>query len=135
MLVKRLQDLGFTEKEAKIYVGLLELGEATAQQLSLKTGVNRATTYVILLGLLERQLVGKVERQKKTLFAIEHPLQILDFLEKEKDNVEIKINLAKKLMPELEMLEKVTGEKAKVKFYERRDGVLMTQKEIIRATP
>jgi sugar-specific transcriptional regulator TrmB len=135
MLVRRLQDLGFTEKEAKIYVGLLELGEATAQDLATKAGINRATTYVTLESLLKRKFVNKIEKDKKAMFTIEHPLQILEFLEHEKNNVEIKINLAKKMLPELEMLEKVTGEKAKVKLYEGKDGVIMIQKEILHASP
>lgn len=135
MLTKQLQGLGFTEKEAKVYIGLLELGEATALELSQKTGLNRATIYVTLAGLEKRKLVGQIENHKKTLFSIEHPLQILDLLEKEKNNVEIKIHLAKSLMPELEMLEKVTGEKAKVKFYEGKEGIAMLQKDILRSRP
>ena len=135
MLAKQLQGLGFTEKEARVYIGLLEFGEATALQLSQKTGLNRATTYVTLAGLEKRKLVGRINNHKKTVFSIEHPLQILDLLEKEKNNVEIKIHLAKSLMPELEMLEKVTGEKAKVKFYEGKEGIVMIQKDFVRSRP
>jgi HTH-type transcriptional regulator, sugar sensing transcriptional regulator len=135
MLTKQLQGLGFTEKEARVYIGLLELGEATALELSQKTSLNRATTYVTLAGLEKRKLVGQIENHKKTIFSIEHPLQILDLLEKEKNSVEIKIHLAKSLMPELEMLEKVTGEKAKVKFYEGKEGIAIIQKEFVRAKP
>ncbi|MCX6745118.1 MAG: hypothetical protein NTX82_06360, partial [Candidatus Parcubacteria bacterium] len=122
MLVKQLQQIGLTEKEAKVYVGVLELGEATAQEVAQKTGLNRATIYVTLESLLEQHLVNRVDKQKKTLFCIEHPLQILDLLQKEKHDVEIRINLAKELMPELEMLEKVTGESAKVRFFEGKEG-------------
>lgn len=135
MLTKQIQGLGFTEKEAKVYVGLLELGAATALELSQKTGLNRATTYVTLESLGERNLISRLIKHKKTVFAIEHPLQILDQLEKEKNTVEIKINLAKALMPELEMLEKVTGEKANVKFYEGKEGIQMVQKDFVRSNP
>jgi hypothetical protein len=135
MLTKQLQGLGFTEKEARVYVGLLELGAATALELSQKTSLNRATTYVTLDSLGKRNLVSKVSKQKKTVFCIEHPLQILDHLEREKNNVEIKISLAKTLMPELEMLEKVTGEIANVKFYEGKEGIAMIQKDFMRARP
>lgn len=135
MLAKQLQGLGFTEKEARVYVGLLELGEATALELSQKTSLNRATTYVTLDSLAKRNLISRVTKHKKTVFCLEHPLQILDHLEKEKNNVEIKINLAKTLMPELEMLEKVTGEKAKVKFYEGKEGIVIMQNDFVRSNP
>jgi sugar-specific transcriptional regulator TrmB len=135
MLTKQLQGLGFTEKEARVYVGLLELGEATALELSQKTSLNRATTYVTLDSLGNRNLVSKITKHKKTVFCIEHPLQILDHLEREKNNVEIKISLAKTLMPELEMLEKVTGEIANVKFYEGKEGIAVIQKDLVRSKP
>lgn len=135
MLAKQLQGLGFTEKEARVYVGLLELGEATALELSQKTSLNRATTYVTLDSLAKRNLISRVTKHKKTIFCLEHPLQILDHLEKEKNNVEIKINLAKSLMPELEMMEKVTGEKANVKFYEGKEGIATIQKDLVRSNP
>ncbi|MCX6739906.1 MAG: hypothetical protein NTZ49_01610 [Candidatus Parcubacteria bacterium] len=135
MLAKQLQGLGFTEKEARIYVGLLELGESAPSQLSQKTGINRATVYVTLESLQKRHLVSKIEKHKKIVFSIEHPLQILDHLEREKNNVEIKINLAKTLMPELEMLEKVTGEKARVKFYEGKEGIAIMQNDFVRSNP
>lgn len=135
MLAKQLQGLGFSEKEARIYVGLLESGEAAPSELSKRTGINRATVYVTLESLQKRGLVGKIEKHKKIIFNIENPLQILDHLEREKNNVEIKINLAKTLMPELEMLEKVTGEKAKVKFYEGKEGIVIMQNDFVRSNP
>ncbi len=49
--------------------------------------------------------------------------------------MEIKIKIAKTLLPELEMFQKVTGEKAKVRFFEGRDGIVMIQKEIAREAP
>src|SRR4030042_7104638 len=114
-LIKKIQEIGLSEKESQIYIGLMELGEATVQQLAMKTGLNRATAYIILEELMQRCLISKINKQKKTYFTIEHPSQILELLHKEKDQIEIRINLAKKLMPELEMLETITGERAKVK--------------------
>ena len=84
-LAKQLEQLGLTEKEAKIYVALLEVGEATAQQLATKSGINRATTYVTLENLLKRGLASNITKKKKTYFIIESPQQILDFLDKEKE--------------------------------------------------
>jgi DNA-binding MarR family transcriptional regulator len=130
LLAKNLQDLGLTDKEAKIYVALSEMGEATPQQLALKSGVNRVTAYVILESLLRRGLVNILTKQKKTHFAIESPAQILNLLEKEKKAIENKINLARVLMPELDMLNKLTTERTNVKFFEGRNGVLLVQKDI-----
>ena len=46
MYEKELQDLGLSEKEAKVYLTALEMGAETAQNIAKKANVNRATTYV-----------------------------------------------------------------------------------------
>jgi len=134
-LVNRLKQIGLAEKEAKIYVALLEMGEATPQQLSLKASLNRATTYVILDSLKKGNLVTSQNKRGKTYFIIENPLAVLDFLEKEKKEIEDRINVARTIMPELEMIERLTKERAKVKFLEGREGVILIQKDIAKSNP
>lgn len=48
MLIEKLKKIGFTENEAKIYVGLLSLNEATARQIHEFTHVPRPKIYSIL---------------------------------------------------------------------------------------
>ncbi len=132
-LNKQLEQLGMTEKEAKVYVALLEMGDATAQELATKSGLNRATTYVILESLEKKNLIKNTSRNKKTYFIIENPLQMLDLLYQEKKDLNDKIEIAKKIMPELEMLGRLTTERTKVKFFEGRDGIAMIQKDILKS--
>jgi predicted DNA-binding transcriptional regulator len=132
-LIKQLEQLGLTDKEAKVYKALLELGEATAQDLATKSGVNRATTYVALESLIKKGLATSLLKKKKTYFIVETPLQILDLLYKQKEDIESRIGRAKKLMPELEMLERLTKERAKVKFYEGKEGLELIRKDIFRS--
>jgi predicted DNA-binding transcriptional regulator len=133
VLAQRLEQIGLTDKESKVYSSLLELGQATAQSLATKSGVNRATTYVALESLIRKALVTSIIKQKKTFFIIESPLQLLELLYKEKKLTEEKIIIAKKVMPELEMLERLTGERAKVKFFEGKSGIELIQKSIERS--
>jgi len=133
MLVKQLQDIGLTEKEAKIYNALLETGEATPQQLAFKTGVNRATTYVILESLVKRGLINCLNKNKKACFIIESPAQLVDILEKDKKKIEEKISLANSLMSELNLLKRLTKERTKVSFFEGREGVILIQKDVAKA--
>ena len=134
-LAKQLEQLGLVEKEAKVYVALLEMGDATAQDLATKSGLNRATTYVILESLVKKHLVKSTTRNKKTYFIIENPLQMLDLLYEEKKELNDKIDTAKKIMPELEMLGRLTTERTKVKFFEGRDGIVMIQNDIFKSKP
>ncbi|MCQ1536240.1 TrmB family transcriptional regulator [Methanosarcina sp. KYL-1] len=47
-LIGKLQKLGFTENEAKTYVGLLSLNEATAREIHELTHVPRPKVYGVL---------------------------------------------------------------------------------------
>ncbi|MFA5188275.1 MAG: helix-turn-helix domain-containing protein [Patescibacteria group bacterium] len=134
-VIKKLQQIGLSEKEARVYASLLECGEATAQELTIRSGLNRATTYIILDNLLKQGLLSRFSKKKKMLFSLESPKQILDLLEKRKEDVEFKIKLVKEMLPELEMFQKVTGEKAKVRFFEGKEGVKMIQQDILNSKP
>lgn len=133
LLVKNLQDLGLTDKEAKVYASLSEIKEATPQQLAVRAGINRATSYVILESLLKRGLVKSIMRQKKLHYIIESPTQIINLLEKQKKEIENRINQAKTILPELDLLDKLTSERTNIKFFEGRAGVEYIQKEIARS--
>ena len=41
MLERELQEIGLNEKEAKVYLATLELGQSVVQDIAKKAGVNR----------------------------------------------------------------------------------------------
>ena len=53
-MLKELQDMGLSEKEAKIYLASLEIGRATADQLAKQAKIVRSTTYVQLESLMKK---------------------------------------------------------------------------------
>ena len=55
-MVERLTQLGFSQYEAKTYVGLLVNGEQTGYALSNLTGVPQPKVYETLRRLLERKI-------------------------------------------------------------------------------
>ncbi|MBI4087815.1 TrmB family transcriptional regulator, partial [Candidatus Kaiserbacteria bacterium] len=68
---KELEDLGLSEKEARVYLAALELGQNTAERIAKQASVNRSTTYVQLDSLMKMGLISTHEEDKKTLFAPE----------------------------------------------------------------
>ena len=72
-----LQKLGFSDKEAQIYLVLLELNEALASTVSRKTGINRTTAYSILEHLQKRGLVSTVRRNSNTYYQAQNPHMFL----------------------------------------------------------
>lgn len=56
-LIGKLQKLGFTENEAKVYVGLLSLEEATAREIHEFTHVPRPKIYATLERMSKKKYV------------------------------------------------------------------------------
>lgn len=75
-----LQQLGFSQNEAKVYLALLELGETPAGNLIKKTGLHRNIVYTELNRLVGRNLAVKVRKKRKLYFAPLDPKKILQDL-------------------------------------------------------
>jgi len=88
MLEKDLQEIGLNEKEAKVYVASLGLGQGSAAEIAKKAGINRATAYFVLESLMKIGLVSASNEEKTQLFVPEDPAQLENILEKQKQEIE-----------------------------------------------
>lgn len=122
-----LEKIGFSEKEAKVYLAALDLGEATIQQLAEKSGVKRVTVYIIIESLMKYGLMSSAEKGKKTFFSAENPVNIIRFFDKQKkelrENFIEKEEVLQRITPELESLFKTAGPKLKVRFLQGKEGL------------
>lgn len=128
-MYKELQNLGLSEKEARVYVAALELGKATVQQISKKAQVNRATTYVQLESLKDRGLVSQSANDKKSFYVAESPDKVEQIVENEKMNVLFKEKELNKVLPGLKAIFNVTEDRPNVRFFEGEEGREAYRKE------
>lgn len=113
-LAKKLEAVGLTEKQAKVYVAALFLGPAPVQRIAEQAEVNRATTYVILDELAAMGLVSTSVEGKKTVFVAESPEAIERYLNSiEKDINERKDSL-KHAMSDLKDISRIEADDAPV---------------------
>lgn len=63
-----LQDLGLNQKEAQVYLGLLQLGQTSVLALARRTGLKRPTIYLVLDELIRKGYAATVPREKKKIF-------------------------------------------------------------------
>lgn len=133
MLEQELISIGLNEKEAKVYLASLELGQSTVQNISVKAGINRATTYFIIDGLMQRGLVTSFNKGKKQYFFAADPERLLEILEKEKENIERKKDDLQKLLPQLRSLNNKQGGRPLVRYYEGKEGVTSMVDEVLKA--
>ncbi len=131
-LERNLEKLGLSEKEAKVYLATLELGQAPVQQIAKKAEIQRPTAYVILDSLMKNGFVTTVEVGKKTLFSAESPEQLDRFLKKEQENLNAKYKHLEEIVPELKALFNLAENRPRVKFYEGKEGIIAMQEEFLR---
>ena len=108
-----LQNLGFSENEAKVYFALLDIGFSTTGPIIKQTGLHRNIVYETLDKLLARQLASLTIQRGKKHFRAMSPAKIL------KEQTE-QFYLAQKIVPEL--IKKQKQEKQEVIVYEGIDG-------------
>lgn len=123
---KSLQQLGLTEKEARVYLAVLELGQDTVLNIAKRAEIKRPTTYVALDSLIQEGLVRKLPRGTTTLYIAENPDYLLSVLgEKEK--------AIKNVIPLLKAIYSIDRAKPQIRFYEGKEGVGKIYKELRQA--
>lgn len=130
MLENEIVKLGLSEKEAKVYLASLELGPSPVQAIAQKSQVNRATTYVVIDGLMGMGLMSTYNEGKKTFFTAESPERLLEFLKNQEHKIQGRINILEETMPELKFLHN-TKDNPKVRFYEGIEGLRTVQMEFV----
>lgn len=125
MLFEDLTKFGLDEKEAKVYLALLELGEANVEQISKKSGVKRTTVYDILDSLKEKQLLGQINKDKKVLFFAEDPRKIEESLDEKK-------GVFHRILPELLSISNLIDKKPKIRFFEGADGIRSVYRDTLK---
>lgn len=123
-----LAKTGLNEKEAKVYLAMLELGPATAYRIAPKAGIKRPITYVVLESLQNKGLVSTVPESERKLFVAADPGKILGEMERTKD-------LYKRYLPNLEAMyaDSARKEKPQVRYFEGRDAVYEIYEKIYQA--
>ncbi len=115
-ILEALEKIGLKDKQAGVYLALLELGTASVESIAKKAGTKRPTTYLILDELQSRGLVSIVPRAKKTLYSAESPQLILSEIGHREE-------LLKRFMPNLLAVYNTRKEKPQVLLFEGKEGV------------
>jgi sugar-specific transcriptional regulator TrmB len=127
-LEKELQEVGLPEKEAKVYIAMLELGRATAQDIAKKADVNRATTYFVMENLMKKGLASAIDEGPRQYFLPEDPSQIEAIFEKKRVEFEAQRERVEGLVSELSAINALKTKKPIVKYYLGKEGILRMAK-------
>jgi HTH-type transcriptional regulator, sugar sensing transcriptional regulator len=135
----KLEKLGFSTKEADVYLALLELGSAIVSDVAKRSGINRSTAYILLESLVEKGFVSISEKNNVKLFSVTPPERLIQYLQDAVKKQTELVGLAHNLLPELKSLYVGIGPKPRVQFFEGTEGLktayedTLSAKETIRA--
>lgn len=110
-LLITLQNYGLSEKEARVYLTVLELGTSIASTIARRAELNRATTYTLLEDLKRDGIVNEATKDGVKYYSVISPDVLLNQLEQKYESFKDKV-------PELLALAQKFGNKPKVQFFE-----------------
>lgn len=125
-IIQSLKKFGLSEKEGKVYLSCLELGETTATDISIKSTLPRTLVYDILERLISLGLISyNIQANKKHFIAAE-PKELLRILKEKEESI-------KEILPNLEELQKLKSVKRpKVEIYEGKEGMKTVMNDILK---
>ena len=132
-LKEAIVNLGLPEKEASVYVALLAAGRSTASEIGRRANVNRATAYVVLDALIQKELVSISGKEPKQEYVAESPDKLPALFKKYQKEAKEKEEKAHELATQLKSIQKV-GNRPQVKFYEGVDGLRTVFEDTLTAT-
>ncbi len=121
-LKKELEHLGLSDKEARVYLAALELGPSPVQDISHKSKVNRATTYVMIESLAGRGLMSTFQKGKKKFYVSEAPQRLMSIIDSEQKVLAERRAELESVLPALSAMYNAEGAKPQVRYLEGPEG-------------
>lgn len=119
-----LKELGFNEKEAKIYISLLELGEATLKNIADNSLIPRTSLYTPVKTLIKKGLIEFYKRKGRNYYVAVTPERFLHL-------EQAKIKLLDENLFQLKAGMGIGVSAPKIRFFEGKDGIKLLLDEIL----
>ena len=124
-IITHLKKFGLSEKESKVYLSCLELGETTANDIAKKSNLPRTLIYDILERLIAVGLISYNIKYNKKHFIAAEPQELLNMLKEKEKSI-------REILPLLQELNKSEGaKKPKVEIYEGKEGMKTVMNKIL----
>jgi predicted DNA-binding transcriptional regulator len=122
-LKKILIECGVTEKEATLYLRLLELGSATSGELMKELGFYSKTVYELLEKLTDKGLVSYVVQSNVKYFEAENPERLLDAIHEQEMVLRGRKERISQILPVLKGKRALSKEPQEATIYKGKRGM------------
>lgn len=122
-LENSLSCLGFTEREARVYLTLLRFGKHPTSFVANKINLSRGTTHSVLHALLRRGIVSMSTKNKVQYFAPLEPKKLLTHIERRAQELSEQAQLARNIIPELDSIAPSISARPTVEYFSGVEGM------------
>lgn len=124
-----LHDIGLTDGEIKVYLALLEYGASTTGTIAKHADVHTSKVYPILDRLIQKGLASYILQGSIRRYNALPAAQLLEYIRNKRRGLETQEEEIRKLIPQIELRQKLSGTQQTAAVYEGADGVkaLFTQ--------
>ncbi len=120
-----LEKIGLTKNQSKVYIALLKLGSANAQNIIKESELHRSRVYDSLEKLQQLGLVSYVVKDFKKYFQAVEPEKLLDYIDEQRESV-------KAALPALKQLEGMKKEEINASIYKGKEGLKTIHSEMLK---
>ena len=124
MYEELLRGIGLSQNEARVYEALLNTGEASVQEISLKSKVHRRNVYDSLAKLQEKGLASESFVKGEKFFRPINPERLLEILKEKEEAIQ-------KSLPNMQSLFKSVEPETEAYFYKGIEGFKNYLKDIL----
>lgn len=126
-----LEEIGLSEKEIKVYLTTLELGESHIFPIARKAGIPRTSVSYILEKLKDRGLITILMKNSRHLYIPVAPSKIATLLKNKRSKLDEQINIFEISLPDLNRIYSSKPFSTKVRFFHGRDEVRKMYDEML----
>jgi sugar-specific transcriptional regulator TrmB len=110
----------------------LELGLSTIREIAIKSQISRSTTYEVIESLMKKGLMSALTKGKKKYFSAEGPERLMTLIDLKERELQKRKKELKAILPELEELTSLSGDRPKIRIYDGKQGRRRIQEDISR---
>lgn len=124
-----LERIGFSQKEAVIYLTLLIQGRSSLQKIAKLANLPRSTSHHALRSLCDHGLLIIEQVQGQRMYQAEHPDRLRTLLHVQRQELNEKENLVETVLPRLKALA-LGRTRPTIRYIENLEGLRRMQKEV-----
>lgn len=123
MFEEKLEGIGLSKREIKVYLSLLKIGETTTGKIIDKTGIAGGKIYEVLQKLIQKGLATYIVKEKTKYFQAAPPEKLIEYIETKEHEISKRKKDVLEIIPNLQGLLKASEKSSQAIIYKGMEGL------------